>query len=136
MSDQKVAWCADASYVNQASAPKAPAQLSLGLSDNVRLLSEGREVTFFENEQLPTRRNVFLFYQQDGTSHGSFYWSDPGTRFANPQQSLALHTLTDIYVGKQTRILQNVIASNSPPDRSACSLPAAISPVFSTNAAA
>jgi hypothetical protein len=64
---------------------------------------------------------IMLFYQDDNTKMGSLYWCEPGDLTPSPDHCLPLHTLTDIYVGKQTEALKSALASNALPNR-CCSL--------------
>lgn len=45
--------------------------------------------------------------KQDATPHGSLFFCAPGKREAKAEAQLSLHTLTDVFVGKQTRVLQH-----------------------------
>jgi hypothetical protein len=48
--------------------------------------------------------SVFLFHESDGTKYGSLYWNaKDGDRTKSAQCQLPLHTVKDVYMGKNTR---------------------------------
>jgi len=64
----------------------------------------------------PVKRAVFLFFSPSGGPLGSLYWSQPGTRVESPNFWLALHTISDIFIGKHAKhspIWENPVAKGA-----------------------
>ena len=46
-------------------------------------------------------REVTVFYEREDSKLGTLYWSDVGSRAKLPAQSLQLHRISDVHLGKQ-----------------------------------
>ena len=49
----------------------------------------------------PVLRDVFVWYEREDSKLGTLHWCDVGSRVKVPGQSLQLHRISDVYLGKQ-----------------------------------
>ena len=84
--------------------------------DTIELMTRGSAFIKYNYEtstQRTVRDIVLVFYEKDQTPLGSLYFCEPGSREKDPNTALALHTLTDMYLGKQSRAFKSPIASHA-----------------------
>jgi len=67
--------------------------------------------------QKTTREIVQAFWQKDATPLGSIYTSEPGEKTFNVKNALALHSLTDLYLGKQNAAFLSPLAAHASNER-------------------
>jgi hypothetical protein len=69
----------------------------------VDLMSKGQAFIRYEHEHVTektTRSIVNVFFKKDATPLGSLYFCEPGTMDEDPNTALALHSLTDLFLGQ------------------------------------
>ena len=60
------------------------------------------------------KREVFVWYESADSKLGTLYWCDVGTKQRVPGQSLQLHRISDVYLGKQAVEMKSPEASPYP----------------------
>jgi len=72
----------------------------------VDMMSQGRVLTLHKLDRrgLSSKKNVFVFYISSQSKLGILYWCEVGTRQEIRKQSIALHRITDLFIGKQTDV--------------------------------
>jgi len=89
-----------------ATATGGPAQsFTQDATSTVELMSKGQAFIKYNYEHVTektTREIVSVFYKKDATPLGSLYIAEPGSKREDPETALALHTLTDLYLGTHT----------------------------------
>lgn len=89
-------------------------------TETIEMMTKGSAFIKYDYEKVSektTREIVLVFYQPDTTPLGSLYFCEPGEKVIEAQTALALHTLTDMYLGKQSKALKSNIASHAASDR-------------------
>jgi hypothetical protein len=94
------------SVVNTSSAalPRSQVPYLQTESAAVRAMTQGCELVSYENAASPLRRNLFFFYQPAVGRYGSIFWCERGERIESPSNCIPLHTVSDIFLGKQTKV--------------------------------
>ena len=98
-----------------ASTPKA-----LDATAAIELISKGSAFLKYDYDPATdqTQRDIVtVFYQKDATALGSLYYCEPGEKVASVSAALSLHTLTDMYLGKQSKAFRSTIARNAAGDK-------------------
>ena len=60
------------------------------------------------------KREVFVWYESTDSKLGTLYWCDVGSKQRVPGQSLQLHRISDVYLGKQAAEMKSAEASPYP----------------------
>ena len=60
------------------------------------------------------KREVFVWYESADSKLGTLYWCDVGNKQRVPGQSLQLHRISDVYLGKQAAEMKSAEASPYP----------------------
>lgn len=86
-------------------------------SSAVSVLESGTEfTTFFESTLGISSRKLFFFFEAvDGPVMGAIYWCEVCQRTKKDNNRLPFARISDIFVGKQTPILQSELANSANP---------------------
>lgn len=83
----------------------------------VKTMQIGSLFTLYENPKKPVKRDIKLFFVEDGTRSGSLFWCDADRdNEQNSEMCISLHDLTDIFVGKMEGIFTNPVAKEAKED--------------------
>jgi hypothetical protein len=100
------------------SPPAAHAPSSTPRGGPIAILETGTEfTTFFESTpgNVSSRKLFFFFEAVDGPVMGAIYWCEPGHRTKKDDNRLPFARISDVFMGKQTPILQSELAKPSNP---------------------
>jgi len=96
-------------------------------SDVIRQIIRGSNFVKYESRQTvakdslppqPTiaKKAIFLYFSPNSGHTGSLFWCRRGKRTKNPARSLPLHQITDLFVGKRTKVFKSTAAVDAPLD--------------------
>lgn len=105
--------------VNQSTAvlPRSKVPVQQTESAAVKEMTNGCDLVSYENASNPIRRPLFFFYQPAVGKYGSIFWCERGERVESPSNCIPLHTVTDVFIGKQTKIFETEFAKHAVENR-------------------
>jgi hypothetical protein len=128
-------------YAKPANLPSSPAEAMklmaeaspeaaklIDATDTLNMMKDGTAFIKYDYDSSTgdvDREIVLVFYKEDdGSELGSLYWCEPGEKQDVSQRALALHQLSDLYLGKQSKAFKHELAKSAPADRcfTACSV--------------
>jgi len=77
--------------------------VSVSPNETIRMMTNGRIFSLITDTEI---KSVLLFYAPHDGRSGTLYWCDPENRVEDPDQSLELNDVTDIFIGKQADAFQ------------------------------
>lgn len=75
----------------------------------------GQDPNIFVN--FTERTSVFMFYEKDSTPLGALFWNTEGKKEKQVGNSIALHHISDVSLGKGNKILQSPSLASVPANR-------------------